>query len=65
MEHEYPAVLKYWFNYADCAFWYKHSSLTDMRSLHVTRQLNRCSTWNRKNPHFSLTIISVTVQLWI
>ena len=23
MAHEYPAVLKYWFNFADCAFWYK------------------------------------------
>jgi len=23
MAHEYPAVLKYWFNIADCAFWYK------------------------------------------
>ena len=23
MAHEYLAVLKYWFNFADCAFWYK------------------------------------------
>jgi len=21
MAHEYPAVLKYWFNFADCSFW--------------------------------------------
>jgi len=23
MAHEYPIVLKYWFNIIDCAFWYK------------------------------------------
>jgi len=30
------------------AQYWLHSSLKDMRSVHVTRQPKSCSTWNRK-----------------
>jgi hypothetical protein len=36
-----------------------------MRSVQVTRQLNRYSSGTARRPHYSLAIISVTVQLWI
>jgi hypothetical protein len=55
MARVYPAVLKYWFNIADyaCAVYgYLISWTGTVRG-------------TARRPHFSLSIISVTVQLWI
>jgi len=51
MTHKHPAVLKYLFNFADCAFWCTRNASAEQVQY--------------VEPHFSLAIISVTVQLWI
>ena len=71
MTHE----CKHWRNMADCAFWYKptisqceltfrnrtpHSRI----NIDKTCQLTGTVRGPARRPHFSLVIISVTVQLW-
>jgi len=42
-----------------------HSSLNDICRVYETRQLKGAVRGTGRRPHFSLTIISVTVELWV
>jgi hypothetical protein len=72
MGHEYPAVWKYRFNFADCVFWYAGTLLTAAFQSQGHEQRYRDESavqvavfGTARSPHFSQAIISVTVQLWI
>jgi len=44
MALEYPAVLKYWFNFADCAFWYTRNASAEQVQ-YVEPQEDRTFLW--------------------
>jgi hypothetical protein len=66
LQHMHSQLYGSRLNFADCAFWYMHAHCLKDMSCVMWRSAVRVAVFGTaRSPHFSLALISVTIQLWI